>query len=671
MSTRISRRSILRGAALGGAAALTSGFVGAKRPLTTIDAPFLRNTSLAKKVIVIGMDGMDPNLIRRFVAEGELPTFKRFLESSTFGELGTTLPPQSPVAWSSFITGTNPGGHGIFDFVHRDPKAFIPYMSTSRSFDSKESIKIGDWSIPLSAGKVDLMRKGPAFWSVLEDNGIPASLFQIPANFPITSVHTKAMSGMGTPDLLGTYGTFTLISEKPVPGSADFTGGRVVPITLTEHKGEVDLPGPKNSFKVSNSASSVKVAVTRDPWSPAVKVTIDGQDVVLKQGEFSEWIPLTFEMVPLFVSVHGMVRLYIQQVHPDLRIYVSPINVDPMEPTLPICSPAGYSRELSQAVGRFYTQGFPADTKALSTGVFSDDEFLAQAKLVLDENLKNFDYQFSRFSEGFFFFYFSSTDQNSHMLWRCMDPTHPQYNPNASPAVKNGLKYFYKKMDEVLKQTLSKVDNSTTLLVLSDHGFSKFEREFHLSTWLVQQGYTVLTDPSKMGQGEFYRYVDWQKTTAYALGINALFINLKGREKRGSVEPNDVERFKLELITKLEKVVDPKTGKRAILRAYDGNKVYSGAHMALAPDIVLGYASGYRVSDEAVLGKFPTDIFGDRTDKWAADHCVDPSVVPGMMLSNRGWKAQSPGIWDLAPTILNEFGLTVPGEMTGKPIFES
>lgn len=665
---KLSRREFIKKTAIGAAGLSASAFVG-NRPFSA--APYLKNPKISNKVIVLGLDGMDPNLVERFVAEGKMPTFKKLMESGHWGRLQSTMPPQSPVAWSSFITGTNPGGNGIYDFIHRDPSSFTPYLSTSRTYGTSKTFDVGKWSIPIKSGRVELLRKGPAFWTTLEENGIPASLFKLPANFPIQEGKTHGISGMGTPDILGSYGTYTFFTDTYVPNHKHATGGRVVRVRPIDHVIKSKLKGPKNSMRTDIKDTEVEFTVNRDPWEPTIKVNMQGHEVVLKQGEWSEWIPLKFEMIPMFASVSGMVRIYAQEVHPHFKLYMTPINIDPMDPILPICSPAGYSKEMADVIGRFYTQGFPEDTKALSNGIFSNDEFLAQSKIVFEERLKAFEWEFDNFKEGMFFFYFSTIDQNTHMMWRTMHPSHPLYREDATKNAKQALSYFYERMDEVLKKTLTKVDSNTTLITLSDHGFAPFEREFHLSTWLVENGFTAVTDPDRMHEGEFYRHVDWSKTKAYALGLNGIYINLEGREPKGWVNPREAEKIKQEIRAKLNNVVDPQNGRRIVTQAYDPFEIYSGPYVNMAPDIVVGYESGYRISDEAVLGKFPKEIVGDRTNLWSADHCTDPKGVPGILLTNREVEKPNPGLWDLAPSILKSFGLKAPAEMDGKPIFRT
>ena len=669
--SRISRRKFLKGSALLAGGATVAGFGG--RMVSGGDlpfnGPFLRNPNIARKALVLGMDGLDPNLVRRFVAEGKMPTFRRLMERGHFGQLQTTMPPQSPVAWASFITGSNPGSHGIYDFIHRDPLSFTPYLSTSRSFSSDSKIDLGSWSLPLGSGRTELLRKGTALWEPFEQHDIPATIYQIPANFPIIGKgKTKAISGMGTPDLLGGYGISTYFCDTPVSGSDHFTSVRVVMVNPIDDQVKTSISGPPNVFRTSKEPAQIELRAVRDRSNNVVRLDLQGQSLLLQQGEWSEWISLRFDFIPFFASASGAVRFLAKEIHPGFKLYMSPIQIDPIDPGMPICNPIGYSAEVAQAIGRFYTQGLPADVKALSEGALSDNEFLQQSKSVLADSERALDYELERFKEGLLFFYFSSPDQNEHMMWRNMDPTHPLYQPDATLEVKNAVSFFYERMDQCLSRALEKVDSSTLLMVMSDHGFAPFLRELNLSTWLVEQGFTAVTDSKRYYDSKFFNYVNWSQTKAYALGINGIYLNIAGRERQGSLSPNEADRVRHELITKLEGIVDPKNGKPVVMKAYDAREIYSGPYLALAPDILVGYHSGYRISDKSVLGQFPREIFSDRTDKWAADHCMDPRVVPGTLLTNWRCNAPTPGLWDLAPSIIKAFGLPIPKEMTGQAV---
>lgn len=623
-----------------------------------------------EKVIILGIDGMDPNLLKKFISEGKMPNFEKAIKNGYFSPLGTTIPPQSPVAWASFITGMHPGKHGIFDFVHRDASTFSPFLSTSKSSDSGTNLKIGNWKIPLKSGKVELLRRGTPFWKYLKDNNIYSTMFRVPANFPVVDKDTTALSGMGTPDLLGTYGTFTVFAEKEPKLISELSGGRVVKLSSPTYTFKTFIEGPDNSFKVKKENSKIDFIISKDPENKIVKLNIQDKIYILEEGEWSPWISLDFELCPIIGSVKGIVRFYVQKVQPDLQIYMTPINVDPTEPTLPLCYPQDYSKNLAKKVGNFYTQGFPEDTKALSTGIFSYDEFFDQGKKVLKENLELFDSEFKNFNDGVFFFYFTSIDQNSHMLLHLMDKNHILYNPKASDKLKNSMRFYYEEMDKVLEKTMKKVDKHTTLIVMSDHGFAPFYREFNLSTWLVKNGFTAVTDENKFYDSEFYDYVDWEKTRFYAMGINSIYLNLEGREVHGIVKKEDAEKVKQDLILALEKIIDPKTGRHVITKAYDVAKSFHSSFKDIAPDIIVGYNLGFRISDAACLGKFPKEIFRDRTNKWAADHCMDPSHVPGVLLTNKKTKKENPHIVDLAPSILALYGIETPKDMDGENIFD-
>jgi len=666
----VTRREFLETSALAtlGVAANTS----LPKSIKEISAPYLRKKGSFDKVIILGMDGMEPSLVRRFIEEGYMPNFDRFIRSTGnhFGYLRTTMPPQSPVAWSSFISGTNPGGHGIFDFIHRDPKSFTPYLSTSRSYDATRSLTFGKVKLPLNSGKIELMRRGKPFWSRLEEEQIPSTVYQIPANFPVKETPTKAISGMGTPDLAGSYGTLSYYSEVSVKGSKEFSGANVIRLNPIQHEARAPLMGPRDPFRTDQRESIVDLTFRRDPNNPVLTIEVQDQITLLKEGEWSDWVPIKFEYVPFLFSVQGMVRFYAKEIHPHLKIYCSPVNADPAEPGIPISSP-NFSEEVAANIGRFYTQGLPADTKALSLGLLDDEEYFSQAKLVLEESMRGLDYCLNNNSDGFLFFYFSSIDQNSHMLMRAMDPNHPQYNPNASPEIKNAIRYLYKRMDDALGQALAKVDSRTLLMAISDHGFTTFYKEFHLSTWLVQQGFTVLTHPEKIEEQNFFDYVDWKKTKAYAIGFNGVYLNKSGREKHGVVSDAEGEAIVQSIIAKLAEVRDPENGQQIISNAYDAKKIYSGEFASLSPDVLVGYNKGYRISDEAALGKFKRNLVNIRENKWSADHCIDEAIVPGMLLMNRECSMENPGIWDMAPTVLRAFGLEPFPEMSQQSVVKA
>jgi predicted AlkP superfamily phosphohydrolase/phosphomutase len=624
-----------------------------------------------QKLIILGIDGMDPQLLKQFMDEGKMPNFSKLVSQGSFRRLTTSIPPQSPVAWSNLITGMNAGGHGIFDFIHRDPKTLEPYFSTSQVKAATHAIHLGSWLIPLGGGSAEQMRKGPAFWEILDQHGVPNSVFRIPANFPPVPAKGETLSGMGTPDLRGTYGTFSFYTDDPSAESGAVEGGQIIPVVVDNSQVKANLIGPDNSFRKGSPAATEPFSVAIDPLESVAKIAVQGQEFVLREGEWSDWVRIEFQLIPFFGNVKGMCRFYLKQAHPRFQLYVSPINIDPADPALPISTPSSYSRMLSEEAGEFYTQGIAEDTKALSAGVLDDNEYLQEARTVLAEHRRIFDLEFPKFRQGVFFFYFSSLDLNSHMFWRLMDAKHPGYD--AARAAQNGsaIREFYQQIDQVLGEVLPKLDDHTTLLVLSDHGFAPYYRSFNLNTWLVNNGYIKLKKDGSADSSEPFANVDWSQTRAYGLGLNGLYVNLRGRESNGIVEPGAADALIKELKEKLLQVTDPHGGLPVITRVDVASEVYQGPYSHSGPDLLVGYNRGYRAGWKTILGGFPPEVLEDNLNPWSGDHCMDYTLVPGVLLSNREITAETPALTDIAPTILAEFGIAKSRDMIGQSVFEA
>lgn len=647
----LSRRQVLK-LGLGGAAWLTFGGCGSN----------IKSTG--RRVIALGLDGMDPQIVHRMMKAGQLPNFAKVARQGTFGALGTSDPPQSPVAWANFITGCNPGTHGIFDFVHRDPGTLFPYLSTSRAEPPEKTLKLGDLVIPLGSGTVENLRGGRALWEVLEEQGVPATIFRIPSNFPPTQCGQRTISGMGTPDILGTYGMFSYYSDQPVELDETLGGGHVYRVDVKDHVVRAHLAGPPNTFRKGGPETRVEFTVARDPRNDAARISVQGSDVLLSRGEWSPWVRVSFHMVA-GLDVDGMCRFYLRQAHPHFQLYVTAINIDPSSPSMPISTPESYSKELYDQVGLFHTKGLPADTKALDQGVLDDGEFLSQDDLFLEENLALYDYELSRFQEGLLFYYISSTDQRAHMFYRYRDPTHPAYDEKKARQYGDTIEKVYLRMDRMLQKTLEKVDDRTTLVAFSDHGFAPYMRAFHLNTWLRNHGYLV----TKGGGGEkdIFSGVDWSATRAYAVGFNSLYVNEKGREVHGCVDASEKRALVEEIATGLAREKDPKTGDRVVAGARRTSHCYSGARSDQAPEIIVGYNRGYRASWQTALGVIPDEMYSINDKKWSGDHCMDSSVVPGTFLTNRKCRrSRDVALTDMTATILDACGVEVPEDLDGK-----
>ena len=625
----------------------------------------------AKKVIILGIDGMDPDLLAKFMAEGKMQNFARLAAQGSFRRLTTSIPPQSPVAWSNLITGMNAGGHGIFDFIHRDPKTFELYFSTSRVEGPKHSLHVGNWVIPVGSGSAEQLRKGKAFWEFLDDAGVPNYVYRIPANFPPIAAKGETLSGMGTPDLRGTYGTFTFYTDDPTAAAGAVEGGEIVQVKVANNRVTSQLIGPMNTFRKDAAPATEPFTVDLDPLEPVARVAFQNQQLVLKEGEWSGWVPVEFQLMPLIGNVKGICRFYLKQAHPRFQLYVSPINIDPANPALPISTPSSYSRTLSKQIGEYHTQGIAEDTKALMNGVLDDKEYLEQARTVLAEHRRAFDVEFPKFQRGLFFFYFSSLDLNAHMMWRLTDPQHPGYDSALAAQYGSALEEFYEQIDQVLGEVLPKVDENTTLLVLSDHGFGPYRHSFNLNTWLLQNGYITLKDGTSGDASEPFAGVDWSRTRAYGLGLNGLYVNQRGREREGIVDQGAADTLLREIRDKLLQVRDPKDNIPVITRVDLASEVYQGPYAHSGPDALVGYNRGYRAGWKTILGAFPPDVLEDNTNPWSGDHCIDYTLVPGVLLSNRKIDAQTPALTDITPTILAEFGIAKTKDMMGRSVFQT
>ncbi len=610
------------------------------------------------RVIVLGFDGMDYDLLKRLIAEGRAPNFARLATVGGLSPLGTALPPQSPVAWSDFITGMDAGGHGIYDFMHRDPKTMLPYLSTSRAVGSERTLKIGPYQFPLQSGKVELLRHGQPFWEVLNRRGIDTTIMRMPANFPPSGSAGHELSGMGTPDLLGGYGTFSFFTSAPSAfAGRDIAGGRVS--TADPEGGVVRgvLRGPDNPFLVKRTKLEAKFTVYVDPVEPAAMLALGGEERVLHAGEWSDWVPFEFTMIPT-QHLKAMARFYLKSVRPEFELYVSPLNIDPENPALPITTPASYARELALEGGRFYTQGMPEDTKALSAGVFTPQEFIDQAHMAGEEVIAQYREVLAQFRSGLLFYYFGNLDQVSHMMWRSMDPGHPAYDPAADAPFKHAVEAVYEQLDGVVGYTLERMGEGTTLIVMSDHGFTSWRRSFNLNAWLRDNGYLALKNPYLKKDRGLFTNVDWFGTRAYGVGLNGLYINLAGRERNGIVPPGERRALMDEIARRLEETIDPGTGRPAVTRVFKREDAYKDrGEIDIGPDLVVGYAKGTRCSNGSALGEVGGEVLSDNHDEWSGDHCMDPAGVPGILTSSRPLRRPAPALKDLAAAVLAEFGI--------------
>ncbi len=627
-----------------------------------------REPATDKRVIVLGLDGLDPKIVRALMDTGRAPNFKKLAETGAFRPLATTMPALSPVAWSTFITGVDPGSHGIVDFLMRDAATYAPYFSIWEPRPASRTLRLGDYELALGGGEIENKRIGAPFWTYLTEAGIPATVIKIPTNFPADDTATRAVSGMGAPDLVDSFGMFAYYTTDRGEKYPEFSGGRVQYVSSRQGRVQARLFGPENSIDKTAGAVTVPFTVDVDPAYDAARIEIQGRQLAIRQGEYSDWVKVRFDLVKWLAGVSGICRFYLKEAHPHLKLYVTPINIDPAEQSMPVTHPPEIGGEIADHIGPFWTKGLPCDTKAFDYRVLDDEAYVKQAELILAERMKLFDYEWSQFREGFFFFYVSSTDQDAHMLWRNMDESHPMHA--ASDVRFSGyIHHLYEEMDKLVGKVLPAVDDDTLLIVCSDHGFAPFGRQFHLNTWLREQGYLKIKDEAARKEKTSLADIDWTRTAAYGLGFNGLYINRLGREGQGFVGDGQAERLAARIARELRAVADGETGRRPVHRVYAREEVYSGEFTNDMPELLVGYTPGYRASSDSVQGGAGKEILDINPWAWAGDHSMARELVPGCLFVSRSPAVENPDIIDLPATILNFFSIRKPYQMSGRILF--
>ena len=621
-----------------------------------------------KRLIIIGFDGQDPNLTDRFMQAGKLPHFAKLAASGSYARLRTTFPSVSPVAWSSFSTGTSPARHNIFDFLDRDRRTYLPVLSSTYVGRVTRFLKAGRYRIPLEKPELRLLRRSKPFWSLLGERGIWSTILRVPITFPPDRFHGAQLSAMTVPDLLGTQGTFTLFTTRPAD-AAFKEGGKRVPVSRDNGRIDTAIQGPNNPFLEGNRPMQIPLVLRVDRAARTVAADVGGHSVHLEPGRLSEWITLTFRAAP-GITVSGLCRFLVTEVDPEFSLYLTPISMDPGKPAMPISHPPYYASYLSARIGPFSTLGLAEDTWALNEGVIDEGAFLQQAYDIDGERRAMFFTALERLREGTLVCVFDATDRIQHMFWRYLDERHPAA-PAPDDASTHGaaIEDLYTHNDALVGRTLQALKKDDVLLVLSDHGFTSFRRGVNVNRWLLDHGYLALK-PGCDGRSEWLRDVDWTRTRAYALGLTSLFLNVKGREGAGIVEPGaEAAALKTELIGKLSGLVDGETGDVSIRELFDTSMLYSGPYLENAPDLLVGYNHGYRVSWDCATGMIAGPVFEDNVKPWSGDHCVDPRLVPGVLFSSRPIDIADPALVDIAPTALRLFGIDPPSYMEGQPLF--
>lgn len=551
-----------------------------------------------KRVIVLGIDGLEPKIIDRLLKNKKLPS----LAQLSYWQLQTTIPPQSPVAWASFITGKPPEKHKLFDFVKRNPKNYQPFIAYSPSTQTS------------------ILQTKP-FWQA--NSKLPIKILFLPVTYPASQLNGQMITGMGTPDLVGTEGNFQFFSTQE--RKKDLKRGQFRLIRKNKQIATL-IKGPK--YQSTQEVKESQIPLLIKPKKDRVELEFQSQKVNLKVNQFSSWVRMKFK-VGLWKSIWGIAKFYLQSVQPEINLYLSPINIDPQNPFYPISFPKDYSSRLVKQYGNFATLGMPHDSWAFQAGIFNQKSFLHQVDSLLEERGKIILNELNNFPSGLFVAYLGTLDTVQHMFW----------------GNERIIKNYYQKVDEFVEQIMRQMRKKDVFFILSDHGFGPFNYEIHLNAWLRENGYLKIKQ-GKTG-GELLENIDWPQTKAYALGFNSLYLNLKGREKEGSVSLNQRRKLAEEIKKKLKKLKNP----------INNETIIKEIHLSEEPDLIIGYYRGYRGSWDTAVGITPVKIIKKRTEKWQGDHLFDASEVPGVFFANQKLPIKKPVITDIISLALKQFNL--------------
>jgi predicted AlkP superfamily phosphohydrolase/phosphomutase len=623
------------------------------------------------RLIVLGFDGVDPRWLERWAQQGKLPVLQRLMaqhEGRAYHTLGSTNPPQSPVAWTSFATGTLPGEHGIFDFIARG-------LSSSPS-GLPITLKVATTAFevqPAGPPVARNLRSGMPFWQTLGNQGVKVVALNVPYSFPPDPMREgRMLSGLGVPDLRETNSTFSYVgselSDEQIrrpPG-----GGVLVKLVMEGTLGRFVLEGPSVPDDLS-SRMRLPVEVRSGAPAGGMTVTLAGRSYPLLLQQWSEFIEVEFSQGSTHIK--GVLRLLALEAGQRTRLFVSPISFHPRDPYSPISYPRGFAGELADDLGHLYkTVGWDHDTSALNAELIDDAAFLKDMHAIEQDRKRMLLARLERPDWQLLIWVSTATDRAAHMFYRLTDPEHPRYDAELAKRFGDAIEHEYQRMDATVGEVLGKLRPDDTLLVLSDHGFHNYRRGLHVNQWLRSQGLLTLKDGQKFATREFLIDVDWTKTKAYAVGTGQLYLNLQGRERDGIVPRADAAGLLQQLKAGLLALRDKQKGNATVVRnAYVASDIFKGGRAADAPDLQIAFAENYRTSWETILGGVPKELFADNDKKWSGDHAAsDVAETPGILISNRPLTKADPQIVDIAPTAHSFFQKAAPAHYAGKPLLE-
>jgi predicted AlkP superfamily phosphohydrolase/phosphomutase len=584
------------------------------------------------KTIIIGFDAFDPKVFEELHGQGKLPNLGRYAGRGGYSRFSVSIPAQSEVSWTSIATGLDPGGHGMFDFVHRNPKTYNLHVSL---LPTTKSVIGTQFARPHQAYTI---------FDYAVEKGYPGTALWWPAMFPARlDSPVNTIPGLGTPDILGKLGagSFHAPSNIDRPQDVKTQLGILKPTGNGFFDGK--LRGPKR--KKGEEYEDIPLPFTLEVLDGrTARITIGKQRLTLEEGVWSPILELKMKM-GFGVSLQAVTRVVMNQTEPEPTLYFLPLQIHPLKSAWPYGASRGFIKKQWKKNGPFLTLGWPQDTTGLEEGFITDEQFLNLCKDIMAGREGVFLSQLAEFQEGVLAVVFDSLDRVQHMFYR-----------DRKDVVEN----WYIRLDTLFGRIVDQaipLGDDTRILVVSDHGFTNFDYKVDLNRWLIEKGFLKASGESEKGT---LANVDWQQSSAYALGLNSLYLNIEGREGQGRVKVEELGVVAGKLKRELSAWKGP-DGRAVTQEVYMGSEVFSGALIDEAPDLVVGYTPGYRSSSDTGLGKWTQEVIVKNNDHWGADHCVASSAVPGVLFSNHGLEDwPNPSYREIPP-------LAVGTELESKP----
>lgn len=683
------------------------------------------------KTIVLGFDGVDARLTQQWMDEGKLPNLSRLRAEGSFSPLRPTIPSQTPVSWSTFATGLDPGRHGIIDFLKRDPKTYKPRLALID--EGQKKLLLGSQNPYLFGGVTALLlgavlflalrrrsrvaaalgvlvalglggvvgyftqkwvptflptasnpQEGETFWQTMGDAGLRVRVLRLPQTFPAEDFHHGSLlTGLGTPDLSLRVGKpFFFTSELFF--KAEDGGFSTEVVELIDNRGSMTakIKGPPDKLfsepgKLRYTELEMGLHVAEDRKS--LRLEVQGQNVTLRPGEWSEWVTFDFPFNPL-IGLNGIGRFHLISLEPEIRLYLTPVQFDPrkLPPGVALSTPRAFAKELIGKHGLYKTIGWAIDTWSIEEGVMEEALFLQDVDMTVERDEQMLGDQLDAPEKwDVLVHYFEFTDKVSHLMYRLFDPQHPRYDAALAARFGNSILEAYQRMDAIVGEALTRMPAGTRLFVLSDHGFSSWRYSMNYNTWLAKNGYMTLVgeDPERKNledlfdQGDFFVNVDWSRTKAYALGFGSIFLNVEGREGKGIVKPGEYEALRDELREKLLAYQHEETGAHPVAHLFKREEAWDSFDPMVAPDLVATNAEGYRAGWQDTLGGIANAVVEPNQKRWSGDHCsLYPPLVPGILFSTLKLDTTSPYMGDMAPTLLDLTGVQSETRFNGKSL---